>query len=443
MSQKPTPPGPSREEYRRRRARVDAQLERAAMVLPAGHLTTYAHDTDNRFRPDGNFRYLTGFPEPDAIGVWRPAAEHPFTLFVPPRDPEKEAWTGRRLGPEGAISEHDADAAYPLELLDQRLPQLLDGCERVYYEPWRDAALDQSMRTALQFLRSKERFGHAGPQALVHPGAILDELRLFKTAEELALLTRACEISAAGHRAALRVARPGVGEWQIQAAIESTFRELGAHGPGYGTIVGAGGNGCILHYVENNHLVGEQDLVLVDAGAEYGGYNGDITRTFPASGRFTAAQHALYDVVLAALDRAIAATRPGATLDSLHEAALEVLVQGLIDLRLLHVSYDEALERKLYNRYYMHRTSHWLGIDVHDVGRYRVEGSSRRLAPGMVLTVEPGLYIEPQDQDAPEALRGQSVRLEDNLVVTADGHRNLTRGAIPVRADEVAQLVGR
>ncbi|MFN7967241.1 MAG: aminopeptidase P N-terminal domain-containing protein [Acidobacteriota bacterium] len=441
MSSERNLPGPSPAEYAARRQRVLAALERSVMILPAGGLTTYASDCDNRYRPDGNFRYLTGFPEPGAVLVLRPDAAYPATMFVPARDPQQEVWTGRRHGPEGATRVHGVDAAFPLELMAEKLPALLDGCEALYYSPWRDAELDALLSRTLKTLRQRERFGRRAPHTIIEPGELLSELRLVKTAEEIALLQRACAISAEGHRAAMRVARPGVGEWQIQAEIERVFRQHGAAGPGYGTIVGSGANGCILHYVENDAAMSDGQLVLVDAGAEYGGYNGDITRTFPVSGKFTPAQRSLYEIVSDALEQGLAAAKPGATIDAIHALTLKRLSQGLIDLGILQSSLDETLERELYLPYYMHRTSHWLGIDVHDAGRYRQQGVSRPLEAGMVLTIEPGLYLQPGDQTVPVELRGQAVRLEDNVVITPDGALNLTR-SVPIGADEICALVG-
>lgn len=437
-----TLPGPSSTEYALRRQRVLAALKQSVMIVPAGSLTTYANDCDNRYRPDGNFRYLTGFPEPGALLVLRPDAEYPVTMFVPARDAQQEVWTGRRHGPEGATRVHGADAAYPLELIADKLPALIDGCDTLYYSPWRHADLDARLSSILKTLRQKERFGRRAPHTIVEPGELLSEMRLTKSAEEVALLERACAISAEAHRAAMSVARPGVGEWEIQAEIERVFRQQGSAGPGYGTIVGSGANGCILHYVENESVVKAGELVLVDAGAEYGGYNGDITRTFPASGKFTAAQRALYEIVHDALELGLAAAKPGATIDGIHALTLKRLSQGLIELGLIKTSLDEALERELFVPYYMHRTSHWLGIDVHDAGRYRQLGASRPLTEGMVFTIEPGLYLQSGDETVPAELRGQAVRLEDNVVITATGARNLTR-SVPVAADEVCALVGR
>ncbi len=442
MAQPAPLPGVPLEEHARRRREVLARIEGDVMILPAGRPPTYSRDVEHRHRPDSDFLWLTGYPEPEAIAVLRPGAEAPFTLFVLPRDPAKETWTGRRLGPEGARERYGADAAFPLAEFAKRLPDLLDGAERLWYAPWRDPDLDRRVREALESLRGRERFGRRAPGVIADPGLLLHEMRLVKSPAELAVLEEACRVTAAGHLAGIARCRPGATERQVQAAIEEVFLERGAAGPGYPTIVGAGANGCILHYVENSAVIGENDLVLVDAGAELGGYNGDITRTFPASGRFLPAQRALYDLVLAAEQQAIDATRPGATIDGIHEGVLRTLSRGLVELGLLEGPWEQVFEEKRYERYFMHRTSHWLGMDVHDVGNYRADGVSRPLTPGMVLTIEPGLYVPPDDESVPAEFRGQAVRIEDDVVVTDEGCRVLTRD-VPVDPDALAELVGR
>ncbi len=435
-------PGLPPAEHARRRRQVLERIEGGVMILPAGRPPAYSRDVEHRHRPDSDFLWVTGYPEPEAIAVLRPDADNPYTLFVLPRDPAKETWTGRRLGPEGARERFGADAAFPLADFARMLPDLLDGAERLWYAPWRYPDLDRRVREALETLRGRERFGRRAPGILADPGLLLHELRLVKSPAELELLAEACRVSAAGHLAGIARCRPGVTERQVQAAIEQVFLDRGAVGPGYPTIVGAGANGCILHYVENSATIGEDDLVLVDAGAELGGYNGDITRTFPAGGRFLPAQRALYELVLAAEEEAIAATRPGATIDGIHEGVLRTLSRGLVELGLLEGPWEQVLEEKRYERYFMHRTSHWLGMDVHDVGNYREDGVSRPLVPGMVLTIEPGLYVPPDDESVPPEYRGQAVRIEDDVVVTGEGCRVLTRD-VPVDPDELAGLVGR
>lgn len=434
-------PGVSPAELARRRQRVMDQIAGGVMILAAGSAPTYSNDTEYRFRSDSDFYYLTGLPEEEAVAVLKPGAEHPFTLFVRPRNEEAEIWTGRRIGPEGAAKDFAADAAHEIGELDGKLIEILDGARTLYYDPWRQHKLDAGIKRALAHLRSKERFGPVAPDTIVRPGALLHEMRLIKNGEEISLMEEAGRISARGHLAGIKCCRPGMMEYELQAAIEKEFRDAGAAGPGYASIVGAGDDGCILHYIENNRRIGSQDLVLVDAGAEYGGYNGDITRTFPASGKFTPAQRALYDVVLDTLERGVAMSRPGETIDGIHEMALRRLTEGMVEMGLLIGSVDENFEKELYKQYYMHRTSHWLGMDVHDVGLYRQEGASRPLAPGMVFTIEPGIYVQPGAENAPPELRGQAVRIEDDILITEDGCRNLTRG-VPVEGDEIAALVG-
>ncbi len=442
MAQKVPPPGVGAEEYARRRRRAMEAIGDGVMILAAGTAPTYSNDTHYRFRPESNFFFLTGYPEEQAVAVLRPGADAPYTLFVRPRNEEAEIWTGRRFGPEGARREFGADAAFEIGELADKLPDLLDGATTLYYQPWAQRSLDRIVRGTLEALRGKERFGKIAADTLVRPGALLDEMRLIKSAADMEVLARACEISATGHLAGLAACRPGCMEFEIQAAIEHAFVRAGASGAGYPSIVGAGDSGCILHYIENNRQVAEGDLVLVDAGAEIGGFTGDITRTYPASGSFTAPQRRLYEIVLETLEQGIAMARPGQTIDGIHEASLKRLSEGLLELGLLDGSLDEVMEKESYKRYYMHRTSHWLGMDVHDVGRYRKDGACRPLREGMVFTIEPGLYVQPGDERAPEEFRGLAVRLEDDVLITADGCRNLTR-RVPVEPDAVAALVGR
>jgi len=431
------------EEHLARRRRLAEALGDDAMILAAGRPKVYSRDTEYRFRPDSDFYYVTGFPEPESVLVLRPGADAPATLFVRPRDPAAEVWTGRRAGPEGAVADWALDQAFPLAELDSKLPDLLDGAQRLHYAPWGDEELDAKVRGAIALLRGKERFGRRAPEALVDPGVLLHEMRLVKSDAEIAVLRRACEITAEGHVATMRACRPGLAEYQLQNVLEAFFLERGAPAPGFATIVGGGKNACILHYIENADELRPGELVLVDGGAEYGGYNGDVTRTYPVDGRFTRGQRALYDVVLRALEAGLEATGPGASIDGIHERTLRVLTEGLVDLGLVEGPVDEAVEQKRFERYFMHRTSHWLGMDVHDVGRYRREGVSRPLVPGMVITVEPGLYVPTDDDSAPSDLRGIGVRIEDDVLVTADGHENLTRPFAPVDPDEIERLVGR
>ncbi len=428
-------------EYRARREHVLDALDGGVMILAQGKEQRYSNDTHYRFRHDSDLYYLTGFSEPEAVLVLRADGDAPYTLFVRPKDPVKEVWEGYREGPEGACRNYGADAAFDLSELPGRLGDLLDGAEALYYRLWDRSPVDASLSRALAALRGRERFGKRAPDVIIDPARILHAMRRVKSAAEIEVMAEAAAISARAHRAAMGICRPGLHEYHLQAEIERIFLASGAAGPGYPTIVGSGANGCVLHYIENRGVIGEDDLVLVDAGCEYQGYNGDITRTFPASGRFSAEQRALYEVVLETEESGIAMARPGVSIDEIHEHSLASLTRGLIDLGLLSMSLDEALEQKSYERFYMHRTSHWLGADVHDVGRYRASGTSVKLEPGMVFTVEPGLYISPNDETVPEGFRGQAIRIEDDVVVTETGVRILTRD-VPVSVEELESLVG-
>lgn len=431
------------EDYRRRRERVLEHIGSGVAVLASAPELIKSRDTEVPYRQNSDFFYLTGFLEPEAVAVLTPHdPDHRFTLFVRPRDPERETWSGVRAGVEGARERFGADAAYPIEELDERLKELVEPADALWYSVLGDGGeMDRRMLELLAgFRRSRPRSGK-GPWDVRDPAQLLDAMRLIKEPGELALMREAAELAARGHLAAMRAGRPGVGEWEIQALLDSTFR---AHAPDSGTafpsIVGSAENGTILHYVTNTRRIGEGELVLVDAGAEVGFYCADITRVFPASGRFTPAQRSVYDIVHRALDAAIEAIRPGAPVTSAHEAARRVLVEGMVQLGLLEGDVDALIEEETgFKRFFMHNTSHWLGLDVHDSGGYRdTDGEPIPYAPGMVLTVEPGLYI-PVADDVPEPLRGIGIRLEDDVLVTEDGHEVLTRG-VPVDPDEVERI---
>jgi Xaa-Pro aminopeptidase len=431
------------EDFRRRREAFLEQIGGGVAVLAAAPELVKSRDTEVPYRQDSDFFYLTGFLEPEAVAVLTPHdPEHRFTLFVRPRDPDRETWSGVRAGVEGARERFGADAAYPIEELEERLKALVEPAEALWYSvPGDGGEMDRRMLGLMSgFRRSRPRSGK-GPWDVRDPAQLLDAMRLIKEPGEIALMREAAELSARGHLAAMRAGRPGVGEWEVQALLDSVFR---AHAPDSGTsfppIVGSAENGTILHYVTNTRRIGEGELVLVDAGAEVGFYCADITRVFPASGRFSPAQRAVYDIVHRALDAAIEAIRPGAPVTSGHEAARRVLVEGMIALGLLEGEVDAIIEEeKAFKRFFMHNTSHWLGLDVHDPGTYRdPAGEPVPFRPGMVLTVEPGLYI-PIADDIPEHLRGIGIRLEDDVLVTEDGREVLTRG-VPVDPDEVERI---
>jgi Xaa-Pro aminopeptidase len=433
------------EDFRRRREALLERIGRGVAVIAAAPELIKSRDTDVPYRQNSDFFYLTGFLEPGAVAVLTPHdAEHRFTLFVRPRDPERETWTGVRAGVEGAVERFGADAAYPVEELDQRLKELVQPANALWYSVLGDGGeMDRRMLGLLAGFRGTRPRSGKGPWDVRDPAQLLDRMRLIKEPGEIALMREAAELSARGHLAAMRAGRPGVGEWEVQALVDSIFR---AHAPDSGTafppIVGSAENATILHYVTNSRRIGEGELVLVDAGADVGLYCADITRVFPASGRFTPEQRAVYDIVHRALDAAIAAARPGAPMTAVHEAARRVLVEGMVTLGLLEGDVDALIEEeKGFKRFFMHNTSHWLGLDVHDAGGYRDrDGNPLPLEPGMVLTVEPGLYI-PIADDVPAHLRGIGIRLEDDVLVTADGPEVLTRG-VPVDPDEVERICG-
>jgi Xaa-Pro aminopeptidase len=427
--------------FAERRARVLAQIGGGVAILPAAPQLFKSRDTEVRFRQDSDFFYLTGFDEPEAVAVLTPHDEsHRFTLFVRPRDPEREAWAGRRAGVEGARERYGADAAYPIDALDEHLKRLVEPADRIVYALGNDPLLDgRVIDLVAHFRRARQRSGQ-GPLEVCDPATVLDPMRVIKDAGEIERLRAACTLTAEAHRAAMRAARPGVGEWELEAELEYVFRKGGASGPAYPSIVGSGANATVLHYVANDQCAADGDLILIDAGAELDNYCGDITRTFPASGRFSAEQRAIYQVVLAAEEAAIAAVRPGAPFTAIHDAAVFVLTTGMVDLGLLQGDVQTLIAEGAYKRFYQHQTSHWLGLDVHDVGLYKQNGEAVLLEPGMVLTIEPGLYVAADADGVPASLRGIGVRIEDDLLVTADGHEILTRG-VPVLPDEIEALM--
>jgi len=412
-------------------------------VFPATPVATRNHDVEHPYRADSDLFWLTGFEEPEAVAVLSTDGK-PLTLFVRPRDREKEIWTGRRAGVDGAKSAFGADQAFTIDELEKELPGLLGTARTLYYRLGAvDPAFDARIARILQTLRMRARGGMAAPARIEDPGQIVHEMRLRKSAEELRALRKAVDLTRKAHLAAMAAGRPGSHEYELQALLEREFRGGGGRGWGYYPIVAAGANATVLHYNDNADPVRESDLVLIDAGAEADLYTADVTRTFPASGRFTAAQRAAYSLVLSAADHAIAAARPGTTLDALHEGAVRVLTEGMVKLGLLSGDVDQLIKDSSYRRYYMHRTSHWLGLDVHDAGDYRgPDGAPRRLEPGMVFTVEPGLYVAPDDDKAPPELRGIGIRIEDDILVTEGGHENLT-AAIPRTVQDVEAATRR
>jgi Xaa-Pro aminopeptidase len=393
-------------------------------------------DAHFSYRQNSDLYYLTGFAEPEATVVLRPDADEKFVLFVRAKDPEREIWDGRRAGLEGAKEDFGADLAFASSDLKKELKKLIANVDDLYYELGVNEEFDKLLLQSLVELRQSERRGLCPPKRILDPRFNLHELRLRKSAAEVAVLRKAASLTDEAHRASMQLAKPGVGENEIAAVIDYTFRRLGGTGPGYTSIVGGGANATILHYIENNQPLNDGDLLLIDAGCEYGFYTADVTRTFPVNGRFTEAQRECYEIVLDAQMQGIEMAKPGATIDQIHDRCVEILTAGMISLGLLEGSAEERIKDGSYKRFYMHRTSHWLGLDVHDVGPYTVDGKARPLEAGMVITVEPGLYIDATAEDIPEKYRGIGIRIEDDLLVTEDGNENLT-AAVPKSVQEV------
>lgn len=412
-------PTPQRELADRRKQLMRMMGDKSIAILPAARERIRNRDTQYPFRQDSNFLYLTGFNEPEAVAVLAPGRKPAeYILFCRERDPLMETWNGRRAGPEGAQRDYGADDAFPISDMDDILPGLLENRERVFYAMGTHAAFDQRVIGWVNQLRGQGKNGLQAPQEFVALDHFLHDLRLYKSRHELELMRRAAEISVTAHQRAMRLCRPGLHEYEIEAELLHEFRRHGGE-PAYQSIVGGGENGCILHYIENNGMLKDGDLLLIDAGCEYQGYAADITRTFPVNGRFTPAQRAVYEVVLEAQHAAIDVARAGNHWNATHEAAVKALTRGMVKLGLLRGSVPKLIKDEAYKEYYMHRTGHWLGLDVHDVGDYKVGDVWRELEPGMVLTVEPGIYIVPGSR-APKHLQGIGVRIEDDVLVTRD-----------------------
>jgi Xaa-Pro aminopeptidase len=464
--------------FAERRRRFAEALGDALAVIPGGQVMARNADTDHEFRQASDFFYLTGFDEPDAVALLDPAhAKERFVLFVRPRERDAEIWTGRRAGVEGAIATYGADAAYPVEQLGDRLREhALD--RSVLYYALGQPAWDGRVLKLVTDLRPARARGFTPPLRLEDPGPVLHEMRLRRGPDELARQRRACQITREAHTEAMRLARPGLFEYQVQAALEYVFRFHGSPRNAYPSIVASGPNACVLHYHANRRRLEDGDLLLVDAACEWGYQSADITRTFPVNGRFTPAQRAVYEVVLRAQEAAIAAARPGARYEAIHEAARRVLTEGLVALGLLPRGVEDSLAMHHYREFFMHGTGHWLGMDVHDVGDYRIRRQSRLLEPGMVFTVEPGLYVDPEREavtlhlreyseeeqwerrfrlgtaqaraleeeekaraerivhPVPPEFRGIGVRIEDDVLITPEGCEVLTAGT-PRTVDEV------
>lgn len=423
---------------------IDQMENDSVAIIPAAHEVTRSYDTEFRFHQDPDFYYLTGFPEPDAIAVIDPKNKKArYTLYVRPRDPLMETWFGRREGVAGALKNYGADKAQPIDKFAADLPKLLDGHEKLYYRFAVDKALDQQILGYLSGQRVRRLKTAYPPHTIIDPTIITGEMRLHKTPEEVEMMQVSANIAAEAHILAMKKVKPGMNEGQVEALMEAYMRDRGASGIAYNSIVGGGANATILHYIENNAPLKDGDLILIDAGAEYKGYASDITRTFPINGRFTKAQREVYDVVLDVQQKCIEYTKTGNTVKRRQDYSIELLTDGMVKLGLLKGKTKDLIRRKAYLKYYMHGVGHYLGLDVHDAGRYFTDQDARRsrpFAPGMVLTVEPGIYVPPDDKSAPAKYRGIGVRIEDDVLVTEDGNRNLT-SKVTKDPDEIEVLM--
>jgi len=413
--------------------------ENSVAILPAATMLIRNRDVEHAFRQDSDFYYLSGFNEPDAVIVLIPGAKAgKYILFCRSRDKLKETWNGRRYGQEGAVEHFCVDEAYPIDEIDDRLPAMMEHCESVYYSIGLRPEFDQTVMKCVNNLRMQSRRGASAPYEFVSLEYLLHDMRLFKSREEISLMRKAAKISVQAHNRAMQVCEPGMNEAELEAEFLYGFKKNGA-GWAYSSIVGGGDNACILHYTENNQILKDKTLVLIDAGAEYEGYAADITRTFPVNGTFTEAQKEIYELVLLSQDAAIKQVKPGNHWNDPHNAAVKVLTKGMVELGLLKGKVSELIKQKKYMKYYMHRTGHWLGMDVHDVGDYKVSEKWRLFEPGMVLTVEPGLYIAAGSRGA-KRWWDIGVRIEDDIVVTRDGCDMLTKG-LPRTVAEVEAMM--
>ena len=422
-----------------RRKEFMRRMQDGVAFFASAPVRTRNGDVEYEYRQDSDFFYLTGFEEPESFCVLAPGnPKHEFVLFVRQRDKEKETWTGLREGIEGAILNYGAELAHPIEKLEEILPEFLQNAPALFYQINKDPEVDRKIFAMIDSVRQKYRSGIYPPSRILDPSRVLEDMRVIKSMEEIKTLHKAVNISARAHKAAMKAVRPGMHEYQIQAILEYVFRANGSRRNGYPSIVGSGPHTCILHYTENNRIMQDGDLLLVDAGAEFDYYTGDITRTYPVNGKFSAEQKALYEVVLDAQRKAIYAARPGINYAQVHALAVEALTEGMIHLGLLSGTLQENLENHTYTKYFMHRTGHWLGLDVHDTGVYRNGDQWRVLEPGMVMTIEPGLYIGGEEENV---FRNIGIRIEDDVLVT-EMEPVVLSSACPKEIEELESLLG-
>lgn len=432
----------SLQDFARRRRELMALMEpNSIAILPSALLLTRNGGVEYRFRQDSDFHYLTGFDEHDSVFLLIPGREHgEAILFCRERDEDLERWHGKVTGPERAMQLYGLDDAFPITDIDDIVPGLIEGKGKLYYAMGVHAEFDNRVIGWVNSIAANNHSGAQPPGEFVQLGQYLHELRLFKSAQEIEVMRQAAAITAEAHSRVMSVAKPGLYEYQLEAELEYCFARHGARTPAYPTIVGGGCNACVLHYIQNDDLLRQGDLVLVDAGCEYESYAADVTRTFPVNGKFSKAQTDLYALVLEAQQAAIDQVRPGNQWNQPHDAAVAVITAGLIRLGILRGEFDDLMEAESYKKYYMHKTGHWLGLDVHDVGEYQVGGEWRVFEAGMVTTIEPGLYISNDCDDAPARYRGVGIRIEDNVLVTRSGNEILT-ASIPKTIDEIETLM--
>ena len=432
---------PKAEYARRRKALMAQMVPNSIAILPAAAVAIRNRDVEHVYRQDSDFQYLSGFPEPEAVIALIPGREHgEYVLFCRERNPERELWDGLRAGQEGAIREYGADDAFPITDIDDILPGLIEGRDRVYSAMGSHPEFDRHLMEWINVIRSKANLGAQPPNEFVALDHLLHDMRLYKSAAEVKVMRAAADISARAHVRAMQACRAGLHEYSLEAELDYEFRKGGAKMPAYGSIVAAGRNGCILHYQQNDAPLKDGDLVLIDAGCEIDCYASDITRTFPVSGRFSPEQKAIYELVLKAQAAAFAEIAPGKHWNHAHEATVRVITAGLVELGLLEGDVQALIDSEAYRAFYMHRAGHWLGMDVHDVGEYKVGGEWRVLEPGMALTVEPGIYIGADNQAVAKKWRGIGVRIEDDVVVTRQGCEILTSG-VPRTVAEIEALM--
>ncbi|MFP3873210.1 MAG: Xaa-Pro aminopeptidase [Thiohalophilus sp.] len=426
---------------KRRKQLMELMGPDSVAILPAAPMRMRNRDSEFHYRQDSDFYYLTGFPEPEAVVVLVPGREHgEFILFCRESDPDMEVWTGARAGQDGAVERYQADDSFPIDDIDDILPGLLENKERVFYTMGASPDFDQRLIGWVNRLRKQSRAGIHTPGEFVSLEHHLHDMRLYKSSNEIKAMRKAARISAQAHIRAMQACKPGLYEYQIEAELLHAFMHQGARFPAYPSIVGGGANGCILHYIDNHSVLNDGDLLLIDAGAEYDYYAADISRTFPVNGRYSKAQRTLYDIVLEAQHAAIEQVKPGNHWNDPHEAAVRVLTQGLRDVGILEGDLEKLIADQAYKPYYMHRTGHWLGMDVHDVGDYKVDTEWRVLEPGMTLTVEPGLYLSARHTGLAKKWHNIGIRIEDDVLVTREGCEVLTRD-VPKDPDEIEALM--